>query len=131
MNSRWIITACFAVFILGTAATSATAQTRLDIILEGPWIVYTDKTLAAWPVLVAISAGGVSNDNDGTYFHTIHVTAGDGYPIESPGVYCLTFDLVCGKQGATALDPDGYPKKILPLSVTAPANWDWQSKYKT
>jgi hypothetical protein len=129
MKPRLIAAKGLVVLLLCVASTLTAAQTRLDITLEGPWILYTDNTLAKWPVLVAISPGGVSKDGDDTYFHTMSVTAGDGYPVQHPGVYCLRFDTVCGAQGTPSLSSDHYPSTLTPLPVSAPASWDWQSKW--
>jgi hypothetical protein len=129
MNPRLIASTCFIAVLLCVASPFVAAQTQLNITLEGPWILYTDTTLAKKPVLVVISAAGdvTKNKDDPKYFHTIQVTAGDGYPVESPAVYCLTFDDVCGRAGADKLTTDGYPNKVQPLPVNAPGSWNWQS----
>jgi len=131
MKSRLIAATLLSVLIFSTAPTPASAQTHFDITLEGPWILYVDKTLAPdkHPLLVAISAGGVSKENDTTYFHILTVTAGDGYQVTTPRIYCLTFGSACGPVGeSSAIDYDGYPQTIKPLDATAKSGWDWISK---
>src|SRR5260370_31963147 len=127
MKTRFVVT-CLTVLLYCATSRLAAAQTSVDIKLEGHWILYVDTTLTAWPLLIAISPGGVVNENDDTYFHTMSMTAGDGYPIDNPGIYCLTFGAVCGKPGSKLLALGNYPKKVLPLTVKKPASWDWPSK---
>jgi hypothetical protein len=113
------------------------AQTRLDIMLEGPWILYTyhDNSFENGnTVLIAITPGGVVDDDAGAgpkYFHSISVRTGDGYYIVLPGIYCLTFDSHCSRAGITTLDPDGYPAAATPVNVQAPPSWAWMSLYRS
>jgi hypothetical protein len=127
MKTRFAVTR-LTILLFCAMSVLVSAQTSTDIKLEGPWILYVDTTLASWPLLVAVSPGGVVNENDDTYFHTMSMSAGDGYAIDSPGVYCLTFGAVCGKQGSKLLAMGNYPHKVLPLGVKKPASWDWPSK---
>lgn len=135
MNVRSAAFACF-LFLLCCAASGLT-QTRLDITLEGPWILYTYQDSSfenGNTVLVAITPGGVVNDDAGAgpkYFHSISVTTGDGYYIVVPSVYCLTFDSHCSRAGITKLDPDGYPVVAAPVNVTAPPSWKWMNLYQS
>jgi len=131
MKSQLIAATLLSVLIFSTAPAPALAQIHFDVTLEGPWILYVDKTLAPdkHPLLIAISAGGVSKENDTTYFHILTVTAGDGYQVTTPRVYCLTFGSVCGPAGeSSAIDYDGYPQTIQPLGAAAKPGWDWISK---
>ena len=116
---------------------SVSGQTKADIALEGPWIVHVDTSTQNWPVLVVISPGGVSDDNDVAYFHTISIDNGDGYPALSPGVYCLTFNGSCTPAPAcnsshncpTSITGDGYPQVAPPLLVNVTGSWDWSHKW--
>lgn len=131
MKSQLIAATLLPVLIFSAALTPASASTHFDITLEGPWILYVDKTLAAdkHPILIAVSAGGVSKEDDTTYFHTLTVTAGDGYQVTAPRIYCLTFGSACGPAGEnSAIDYDSYPQTIKPLGATAKPGWNWISK---
>jgi len=131
MKSQLIAATLLSVLIFSTAPAPALAQIHFDVTLEGPWILYVDKTLAPdkHPLLIAISAGGVSKENDTTYFHILTVTAGDGYQVTTPRIYCLTFGSACGPVGESpAVDYDSYPQTIKPLGAAAKSGWDWTSK---
>lgn len=139
MKPRVFPAGCLALLLVCTLSLLAGAQTKADISLEGPWIIHVDTSVQNWPVLVVISPGGVSDDSDMTYFHTISIDNGDGYPALNPGVYCLTFDTNCTPQPAcyptttspcpTSLSQDGYPHTVKPLPVNVSASWDWTHKW--
>jgi hypothetical protein len=119
----------------------AAADNRLDITLEGPWILYeyTNPNFAGGKtVLVAITPGGVVPDypegssmqQDPKLFHHVSLRTGDGYFIQRANIYCLAFEdksgLHCGDFGnGTRLDPDGYPPAAGPLQVKVSQNWQW------
>jgi len=138
MKNR-VVSTCLTVSLLCTLSAWANSQTKADITLEGPWILYVDTSAQQWPVLVLISPGGVSDDNDMTYFHTLGIDNGDGYPMLRPGVYCLTFDGSCTPKPAcsstnppscpSTLSPDHYPQKVKPLQLSVSAQWDWSHKW--
>src|SRR5579864_1110324 len=109
MKLRAIAQLCLVVLVACVFSNSANAQTKADISLEGPWILYVEKSASSLPVLVAISPGGVSDDNDMTYFHTISIDNGDGYPTLNPGVYCLAFDNSCTQPPCSLTRPPSCP----------------------
>ena len=132
MKYRLIAVTLLSALIFSAAPTPASAQIRFDITLEGPWILYVDKTLAPdkHPLLIAISPGGVSKKNDPTFFHILTVTSGDGYQVTAPRIYCLTFGSACGPVGeSTAINYGTYPHTVTPLPVAAKSGWDWISKW--
>ncbi len=127
-------------FLLIVAALSnpglVSAQVNSDIVLEGPWILYTEQAFpknggTTVSVLVAIAPAG-DNSAGSMSFHLPRISNGDGYYIIHNGIYCLTFDGECAPKGKTKLDNDGYPTStLLPVAVKAPSggkSWDWASR---
>jgi hypothetical protein len=122
---RLVILLCCAVPVL--------AQNRVDVILEGPWILFQDHNFlladgSTGNVVIAM-VPGVADENDDEAFHTLAISAGDGYLVENPAMYCVTFGAgadTCGKNvvpnGKTALDKDGY-SAVEPLPVYAADTW--------
>src|ERR1035441_7572320 len=112
MKPRLLAAVYTLLLTLYAASTPAAAQYTTNVILEGPWILYVDKTLidSSHPVLVAVSPGGVydSTNTNMNMFHTPWVSAGDGYPVGTPNIYCLHWgDEKCAPtvSAATALTP--------------------------
>jgi hypothetical protein len=137
MKVRLIAAVCSVVFVVCAASTPAGAQYATNVVLEGPWILYVDKTLigSTNPVLVAVSPGGVYNEGNTNMFHTPWVSAGDGYPVGKPNIYCLHWgDEKCAPtvSTSTALVPLTIPEKapLLPMSAPTPGktSWSWASK---
>jgi|NGEPerStandDraft_6_1074524.scaffolds.fasta_scaffold02472_4 hypothetical protein len=119
---------------LSAGCAKSTPKNRLDIVLEGPWILYQDLQFdnrgKKIPVLVAIAPNGVSatavhkhgkdgvaeansahshaDDGDQLHHHLPQISAGDGYYIQDAGVYCLAFDGKCAPKGAGFLQSAGY-----------------------
>jgi hypothetical protein len=134
MKSRLMRTMCFIALLC--CSFPAFAQNRLDITLEGPWILFqvpkfnrgdgTGKTVS---VLIAMAPGVVGMGT--TDFHYPALIAGDGYYVEIPRIYCVNFQGKCGENvaaGPDHLSPDGYPQPT-PLSVKN--HWkDWVEAYK-
>jgi hypothetical protein len=136
MKPRLLTAVCTLFLTLCAVSTPAAAQYTTNVILEGPWILYVDKTLinSSHPVLVAVSPGGVYNEGNTNMFHTPWVSAGDGYPVGTPNIYCLHWgDEKCAPtvSAATALVPLTTPEKapLLPMNAAQPGKtWPWASK---
>jgi hypothetical protein len=117
----------------------AQSKNRLDIILEGPWIIYSGQlqqnstSMASTPVVIALAPGVGRVKEDNIHFHVPFISTGDGYPIGRNGVYCLMFDSKCAPAGSsTALTLGDYPTTAQPLSVKPKSSgtpWDWKSAY--
>jgi hypothetical protein len=124
MKDRLAITTCFVVLLCWTG--SAFAQTnRLDITLQGPWILYVDKTFAGKiSVLVAFAPG-----THGRFAHKPpFFSTGNGLPIDRAGTYCVGFDTTCAlDRHVTDISTDGYPTTApTPLYVKPPSqDWEW------
>jgi len=113
---------------------------RLDVTLQGPWIVYEDTQFAGngktVPVLVVIAPRGASDYVNGSADNLHHrppqISAGDGYFIETSGIYCVTFNSTCAPPGSSTLSHDGYTASAV-LKVNShdpkepPRAWDWAS----
>src|SRR5947209_846166 len=85
-------------------ASTVLAQhgTGMDIVMEGPWVLYRrvlpNVDGQSVSVLIAMAPGGVTGQtsDDPMMFHQLTVSAGSGYPIAAPGIYCIAFDGMCG-----------------------------------
>jgi hypothetical protein len=103
------------VVILFSAAGCRDAENhQFDVVLDGPWILYVDKTLAAWPVLIAIAPNTHSAKN--WQHEPTVVSSGEAYLLgdfnnsQMEGhAYCLTLDGVCGSRGESELRSRSYP----------------------
>ena len=70
-------------------AAPAFAQTRFDVSLEGPWILYVWKKFdGAKSMLLAMSPPAPGH-------YTPVFTTGDGAQIKDLGIYCVGFNGVC------------------------------------
>src|ERR1700735_4173935 len=126
MKAHLMIALCCVLLLCCTTATFG--QTRLDIALEGPWILYEDQNLFAGVTVLVALAPGVPEQTKPHVFHRPTVATGDGYGIPGSGVYCLIFDKRCGRKGPPRLVSDGYPATMpLSVKVTTPAKWNWAS----
>jgi len=131
MTARLTTIARF-VALLCCAASAFAQDYRLDIALEGPFILYVDHTFAKWPVLILVAPDVGDNDKDDT-FHVLQVNSGDGYYFDSKEagtnrIYCLAFDGTCARQGAKSLRFHDYSDNIRPLPVNLGKGekaWDW------
>jgi hypothetical protein len=126
---RITIAACL-LCLLCSAVCASAQENRLDISLEGPWILYVDRSLAQWPVLIAVAPA--PDLNDPWQHGPVHVSSGDGYFLGNgsiqQGVYCLTFDGICAPQGARSLLFHDYPDYVQLLQVNSPSGpgvWNW------
>jgi hypothetical protein len=138
MNSRLITAVCLTVLVLCSASTLTAAQTKTDITLEGPWILYTDTLQdTKYPVLIAVSPGGIADDNPNKtgWYHTPNLLgADDGYQVGPPAVYCVTFGTQCAKQGTQnklvqSIDYPSGTAQLLPVKLgSAVTKWQWASK---
>jgi hypothetical protein len=116
----FLVTFCHATQVPPQAEPTPAPTLRLDIILEGPWLLYEDQTtLAGKSVLVAIAP---LPDKDSHAFHYPLVRTGDGHAIKNSGVYCLYFDTKCGRDGDFTLNNDGYSVVAL-LKANAKPTW--------
>src|ERR1700685_3802073 len=92
MKTRAMVATCLA-GILCCASGCKEAKNRLDIILEGPWILYQDKQFndngGKFPVLVAIAPamGAITGADDQVHYHVPQITTGDGYFILKNDIY--------------------------------------------
>jgi len=142
--NRFMIIAFFAALISWSTGCCDKGSNRLDIALEGPWILYQDTQFEGngtkVPVLIAIAptaaidyaatALGTQHRSDGLHHKPPQLSAGDGYYIPKPDIYCLTFNDECAPKGSAALTSDHYPDSSL---LTIPfhsaqdqsATWDW------
>jgi hypothetical protein len=140
------------VFALSTIALlcsfgTGCSKERLDIVIQGPWILYQDtqfdKDGKQVPVLVAIAPtdalsyqGTVDNPDHPHLHHIPQVSAGDGYWIKTPGIYCLVFDGECAQRHGDSLQHHDYADPHL-LAVKFPpakdgsSHWDWASAVGT
>jgi hypothetical protein len=141
MKSRLMIATCFAALLC--CAGLGCSKNRLDITLEGPWILYQDhqfdKNGHRVSVLVAIAPAGVHTSSvnatdppDELHHDPPRISTGDGYPITVPGIYCLTFDGECARKGFSELKHDGYTAPVLltakfPTPSDGSIIWDWSS----
>jgi len=90
--------------------------TKLDIALEGPWILYLDSDFDAYgkkrSVLIAVAPKDATTaamkKDDEMYHHIPQISTGDGFYIPDAGVYCLTFDNICARPGPRTLSKGGY-----------------------
>jgi|SRR5579872_1286961 len=131
MKVRVLSTLCLMI-LAGNVAYTVAQENRFDISLEGPWILYVDRHLTKWPVLIAI----VPNTHSvGRWRHdAITVSSGDGYFLadyddqnnsQVSHIYCLIFDGNCAPVGTNNLMFHDYPDSVQILSVKKPATWDW------
>jgi len=99
------------------------AQARLDVSLEGPWLLYVEPQFqtagGASSVLVAI-APNVAGHNPPVF------STGNGTVIQGLGTYCVAFDDKCTTNSTTALSPDGY-SAVAPVMVSKPVGWNWRA----
>lgn len=108
-------------------STPTPTPTNLDIILEGPWLLYVDTKSFDQTVLVALSPDA-SNQSKPHTFHYPYISMGDGYPFKND-IYCLLLDGRCGsKNNKTKLASDNYDTPA-PLTVYASQSWDWRRIY--
>ena len=137
MKARLFAAVSTLLLTLYATSTPAAAQYATNVILEGPWILYVDTTLinSSHPVLVAVSPGGVydSTNTNMNMFHTPWVSAGDGYPVGTPNIYCLHWgDEKCAPTVSTAtvltsaISPEKAP--LLPMNATQHGPWQWSTK---
>jgi hypothetical protein len=120
----------------------AQSKNRLDIILEGPWIIYSGQlqqnstSSVSIPVVIALAPGVGKVKEDHRHFHVPFLSTGDGYPIKRNGVYCLMFDSKCAPASSSPrLTLGDYPTTVQPLQVkykssgSSGSGWDWISAY--
>jgi hypothetical protein len=113
---------------------------RTDITLQGPWVLYQDKKFdnhgREVSVLIAIAPkdavampdpgpkGQPNQPVDFTHHRPPEVSNGDGYPFPDAGIYCLSFDDLCGRKGPRSLQQGQYPDAAL-LKDYSSADWNW------
>jgi hypothetical protein len=114
----------FAAIILLTAICGSAPAfgQRLDIVLEGPWVLHEDHAFQSHTgtvdVLIAMAPSGTDH-HDPTF------STGDGFTIPWRNVYCVMFGADCAlKRHATSLSSDGYATG-LPLNVKTQGGWKW------
>jgi len=144
--SRLVFATCLAALMFFVTGCRHKEKDRLDILLEGPWILYQETQFDSngrnVPVLIAIAPDGAIDyadigsvtqyKPDGFHHRPPQLSTGDGYYIMNPDIYCLTFDTKCAPKGPAALNRDGYPTTML-LTMNShdpsggPTSWDWVS----
>jgi hypothetical protein len=139
MKRRLMIATSLAAMLCIATACFDKGNDRLDIILEGPWILYRETQFRndngkAVPVLIAIAATRATIEplpaNDKLHHHLPQISTGDGYYIDKPAVYCLTFNDKCAPKGPSSFNSDpSYPTPhLLTVSRKNPSTpWDWVS----
>jgi len=120
-----MIATCCVALLFSTAETYAQ---KLDITLEGPWILYEDHNLFQGETVLVALAPSVADQTKPHVFHHPTVSSGDGYIITQNGVYCLMFSTVCGRTGPGKLTSTGYaPPVPLYVKVKTPSAWNWEA----
>jgi len=120
MKTPFVIVTCLAALLCCSTACQ-NGHNRLDIALEGPWILYLDHDFddhgKKTTVLIAIAPHDATAETvDKMHHHIPQISAGDGYYIRHAGVYCLMFDDRCARPGPSSLTHDGYDD-AKPLAV--------------
>jgi hypothetical protein len=115
------------------ACSVAQTDKRVDITLQGPWILYQDNAFQdaqhnSVPVLI-VMAPGMSNIKTKYRHQPPTFSNGDGYWIKDSGIYCVQFNDVCAPKNPNgSMTSNGYPDSI-PLVVKVPAQspdkWPW------
>jgi hypothetical protein len=144
--NRLLISASLVLFACSMTGCRHKPKNRLDIALEGPWVLYQETRFESngkhVTVLVAIAPNGaidykdvgsvVQYTSDGLHHRPPQISTGDGYYVMNPDIYCLTFDDQCAPEGRTALNFGGYPESMV-LTMNShdptgpPTAWDWVS----
>lgn len=119
----------YAVLVIGSffSAMPSLGQKRLDVLLNGPWILYRENSYGIGAnkyVLVAIAPGNAG--------HSAPLfTTGDGTLINSTGFYCVAFTTTATDRDCTPRDHQmdtttngGYPVPNL-LQRNTQSGWDW------
>jgi hypothetical protein len=133
MKTRFLM---IVLFLMAASYLASATGTQMDILLEGPWILYPSHIMAPNPqgklvstnVLVAV-APFVLDSLGNPLYHKPFINAGDGYVMTGTGVFCLTFNDLCGNKAgnSTAFTPaQGYPAPN-PIKVNLPSSiktWD-------
>jgi hypothetical protein len=133
MRKHLSVTALLAA-VLGLS-TFAAGQKQLDIALEGPWILFTDK-LDGNNILIAVAPIDATDtdpiDEEGHFHHPPQLSSGNGFYLptpsaSSPGIFCLAFDRCAPNAGSTfTYDPSYPPEQILTLTGNN-SNKQWRS----
>jgi len=118
------------------------SRDRMEIVLEGPWLLYQDTQFDedghGVPVVIVIAPGtaidykDIGNPGytaaDNMHHKPPQLSTGDGFFIATPGIYCLTFDNKCAPKGADSLKADHYQQAVpLPIHATGEQSgrWNW------
>ena len=119
--NRTAIVVCLAASLCCTLGCCDKGKNRLDVTLEGPWILYQDTQFDSdrgrVSVLIAIAPTGAVAEKmakgDSDHHHLPQLSTGDGYYIPKPDIYCLTFDDTRALKGRDVLTTDHYPDTSL------------------
>jgi hypothetical protein len=130
---------CLASLLIVTNISFAQAKDRVDIILQGPWILYKDSNFQdshhnATVALIVMTPE--MSDIDSQYRHKPPtIGSGDGYSIPKSGIYCLDFGDLCAPKNPNGTMTTGdYPDPVpLPVQVPAqsPDKWPWYKNSTT
>lgn len=117
-----IVSALSCVLVLLFCSAPGFAQLRMDVAIEGPWLLYLEPGFKSQgggtaTVLVAI-APQVPGHNYPVF------STGDGGVVNKLGIYCVGFDGACTPNSLTSLNWDKYAKPA-PEAIAKPAGWDW------
>src|SRR5271157_1681167 len=143
--NRLMIFACILLLLCGATGCCKKGSNRLDIALEGPWILYEDSQFddhgKKVPALIAIAPIGATVESlkpdDYAHHHSPQLSTGDGFYIQKPflkkaHIFCLTFDGKCAPEGPESLSSDSYPpSRLLKLTrISGSGAWDWVTASK-
>ncbi|HXM59642.1 MAG TPA: hypothetical protein VN950_02225 [Terriglobales bacterium] len=130
MKARLNLALCLATLLCCTASSIAQAGKRLDVALEGPWILYEDHQFMSGKKKVSVLiAMAPYPDPKKPHHHNVPTfSAGDGYEIPA-GISCVGFDKVCApKRKTKTLSNDGYAKTELLQIKLSSSVWNWAAK---
>jgi hypothetical protein len=139
--NRLMIATCLAALLCCATGCCDKGKNRLDITLEGPWILFQDTQFdnngEKIPVLIAIAPINATTDqlasNDYIHHHSPQLSTGDGFYLSKAylneaHIYCLAFNDRCAPKGSQALSRDPYypSSRLLTLSqARGSGTWDW------
>ena len=123
-----------AAVLAGVLSLSALAagQSQMDITLEGPWILFTDK-MDGHAILVAVAPIDATDtepiDEEDHFHHYPQLSSGNGFYLPLHGIFCLAFDRCAPDAGSNFQYDQGYPHTHLNvLTLTGDStNKQWRS----
>lgn len=141
--SRLAIFVLFLGLIFSTTSCCDKGANRVDIALDGPWIIYQthldDGHGNKKPVLIAIAPmNATEEEQQGVAINRLHhhspqLSTGDGFYIKESNltttrIFCVSFGPQCVPDGPDHLNNDSYPQSnLLQLHYSGKGSWDWAS----